>query len=214
MADAAEGRRSRPKALAIGRSIGAADIVAWALLGLASALWVEGRWDEAIAGATETMTLSRAMGLHQQELTAMNVLALAQRFRGDVDGAIATGQQALALSRAARGDSGSADTPCISWLRRRCAQVARTRPSGWRAKGSRSDATSTTSMVSGRSPRCSPTSSSPGVTTSARRRCSAGPTRSGNPSRSDTPSRTSATTTRSRADARRSTGRGALRPSV
>ena len=99
MADAAEGRRAATEALAIGRSLGAADIVAWALLGLASALWVEGRWDEAIAGATETITLSRAMGLHQQELTAINVLALAQRFRGDVDAAIATGQQALALSQ-------------------------------------------------------------------------------------------------------------------
>ena len=39
------------------------------------------------------------MGLHQQELTAINVLALAQRFRGDMDAAIATGQQALALSQ-------------------------------------------------------------------------------------------------------------------
>lgn len=99
MADAAEGRRLAAEALAIGRSIGAADIVASAQLGLTAAFWVEGRWDEAIAGATETMGLSRAMGLHPQELTAMNVLALAQRFRGDVDAAVATGHQALALSQ-------------------------------------------------------------------------------------------------------------------
>ena len=98
MADAAAGRRLAEEAVMIGRSLDDADIVAWGQLGLASSLWVEGRWDETIAGATETMTVARANSLHHQELTAMNVLALAQRFRGDVDGAVATGQQALALS--------------------------------------------------------------------------------------------------------------------
>jgi predicted ATPase/DNA-binding CsgD family transcriptional regulator len=99
MTDPAEGRRLATEALAIGRSIGAADIVAWAQLGLASALWIEGRWDEAIAAATELSRFSRTMGLAFQELTAMNVLALAQRFRGDLDAAVATGQRALALSQ-------------------------------------------------------------------------------------------------------------------
>ena len=98
MADAAAGRRLAEEAVTIGRSLDDVDIVAWGQLGLASSLWVEGRWDETIAGATETMTVARANSLHHQELTAMNVLALAQRFRGDVDGAVATGQQALALS--------------------------------------------------------------------------------------------------------------------
>jgi DNA-binding CsgD family transcriptional regulator/tetratricopeptide (TPR) repeat protein len=99
MADHAEGRRLATEALTIGRSIGAPDIVAWAQLGLTSALWVEGRWDEAIASATELSSFARMMGLPFQELTAMNVLALAQRFRGDVAEAIETGQRALALSQ-------------------------------------------------------------------------------------------------------------------
>jgi len=98
MADAAQGRRLADEAVAIGRSMDAADLVAWGQLGLASALWVEGRWDEAIAGATEAMTVARTNHLPQQELTSMNVLALAQRFSGDVDGAVATGRHALALS--------------------------------------------------------------------------------------------------------------------
>jgi non-specific serine/threonine protein kinase len=99
MADHAEGQRLATEALAIGRSIGAPDIVAWAQLGLTSALWVEGRWDEAIASATELSSFARMMGLPFQELTAMNVLALAQRFRGDYAEAIETGQRALALSQ-------------------------------------------------------------------------------------------------------------------
>jgi predicted ATPase/DNA-binding CsgD family transcriptional regulator len=99
MADHAEGQRLATEALAIGRSIGATDIIAWAQLGLTSAHWVEGRWDEAIAGATELASFSRMMGLPFQELTAMNVLALAQRFRGDVAAAVTTGQRALALSQ-------------------------------------------------------------------------------------------------------------------
>ena len=98
MADAAEGRRLAEEAVTIGRSLEDVDIMAWGQLGLASALWVEGRWDEAITGATEAMTVARTNGLPYQELTSMNVLALAQRFRGDVDGAIATGRLALALS--------------------------------------------------------------------------------------------------------------------
>ena len=69
-----------------------------ALLGTTSALWVEGRWDEAIDIAAATIFLSRGMGLRRQALTALNVLALVQRFRGDVDAAIQTGQLAPALS--------------------------------------------------------------------------------------------------------------------
>ena len=98
MADAAEGRRLSREALAIGRSIGAADIVASALLGEASALWVEGRWDEAIAAAQEVACFSRVMALHHQELTALNILALTQRFSGDIPAAIETGRQALVVS--------------------------------------------------------------------------------------------------------------------
>jgi non-specific serine/threonine protein kinase len=98
MADATEGRRLADEAVTIGRSMDASDLMAWGQLGLASAFWVEGRWDEAIAAATETMTVAGTNKLPQQELTSMNVLALAQRFSGDVDGAVATGRHALALS--------------------------------------------------------------------------------------------------------------------
>jgi predicted ATPase/DNA-binding CsgD family transcriptional regulator len=97
-ADAQHGRRYANEALDIGRSIGAADVVAWALVGLASASWVEGRWDDAIATATEAADLSRLMGLGFPRLTALNVIALARRFEADIDGAIAVGHEALTVS--------------------------------------------------------------------------------------------------------------------
>ena len=97
-ADHEHGRRYATEALAIGRSIGAADVVAWALVGLASASWVEGRWDDAIATATEAADLSRLMDLGLPRLTALNVIALARRFEGDVDGAISVGYEAVSVS--------------------------------------------------------------------------------------------------------------------
>jgi predicted ATPase/DNA-binding CsgD family transcriptional regulator len=99
MADHAQADRLATEALAIGRAIGAADIVASALTGRASAFWVEGRWDEAIAEALEVMNLSRSMGLRFHELTAMNIETLGYLGKGDIAASIAAGYRALASSR-------------------------------------------------------------------------------------------------------------------
>lgn len=98
MGDHETGRRLADEALSIGRLIGAADIVASALIARASASWFHGRPDEAIADVTEALSLARTMGLGTQELTALNVLALGQRLQGDTAAAVVTGQEALTVS--------------------------------------------------------------------------------------------------------------------
>ena len=98
MGDHESGRQLADEALSIGRSIGAADIVAWALIARASASWFHGQPDEAIADVTQALSLARTMGLGMQELTALNVLALGQRLQGDTEAAVETGQEALRVS--------------------------------------------------------------------------------------------------------------------
>jgi predicted ATPase/DNA-binding CsgD family transcriptional regulator len=96
--DHASGRRLAEEALSIGRSIGAADIVASALIARASASWFHGQPDEAIADVSEALSLARTMGLGTQELTALNVLALGQRLQGDTAAAVDTGREAIKVS--------------------------------------------------------------------------------------------------------------------
>ncbi|HYU50719.1 MAG TPA: LuxR C-terminal-related transcriptional regulator [Candidatus Limnocylindria bacterium] len=98
MGDHESGRRLAEEALSIGRSIGAADIVASALIARASASWFQGHPDEAIADVTEALGLARPMGFGTQELTALNVLALGQRLQGDTAAAVETGHEALRVS--------------------------------------------------------------------------------------------------------------------
>ena len=99
MGDHESGRRLADEALSIGRSIGAADIVASALIARASASWFHGQPNEAIADVTEAISLARTMGLGTQELTALNVLALGQRLHGDTAAAVDTGHEAIRVSK-------------------------------------------------------------------------------------------------------------------
>ncbi len=98
MADADAGRRAASEALAIGRALGADDIVAWARIGLASACGSRAGGTRRSRRRARSCGRPATGGLPYQELTALNILALAQRFGGDIDAAIATGYEAIALS--------------------------------------------------------------------------------------------------------------------
>ena len=86
------------EALAVGRAVGDAASVAFALIALGAACWVGSRPEEAIAHADQAVKLGQAMGLPFATLAAMDVRGIAEVFSGDLDAGIRTGYETIALS--------------------------------------------------------------------------------------------------------------------
>ena len=90
--------RNAEEALAIGRTLNDAEIVGWSLQGRGYAAYVERRWDDLLAAATESLTLARTMGSAFRELSALGLLAVAHTARGEPDEGIAVARDAIRLS--------------------------------------------------------------------------------------------------------------------
>ncbi len=86
------------EAATIGRAIGDADVVARSLAFLSLASWVEGRSDEAVAFADESLNLARSMHLGAATLHALDARGYAFLGQGDFDAAIAIAGEGVHLS--------------------------------------------------------------------------------------------------------------------
>ena len=90
--------RNAEEALAIGRTLSDAEIVGWALQARGYAAYVERRWDDLLAAATESLSLARTMGSPFRELSALGLLAVAHTARGELDDGIGVARDAIRLS--------------------------------------------------------------------------------------------------------------------
>ena len=90
--------RNAEEALAIGRTLSDAEIAGWALQARGYAAYVERRWDDLLAAATESLSLARTMGSLFRELAALGLLAVAHTGRGELDDGIGVARDAIRLS--------------------------------------------------------------------------------------------------------------------
>ena len=86
------------EAAAIGRAIGDADVVARSLAFLSLVSWVEGRSDDAVSFADESLNLARSMHLRAATLLALDARGYAFLGQGDFDAAIAIAGEGIHLS--------------------------------------------------------------------------------------------------------------------
>jgi predicted ATPase/DNA-binding CsgD family transcriptional regulator len=96
--DQAAASRAGAEALAIGRAIGDADIVAWSLQALGVTAYLERRWDDAATFAGDSLNLANAMGARFTVLSAHVLLGVVHTFRGELDEAIETARTGIRLS--------------------------------------------------------------------------------------------------------------------
>jgi len=92
--------RMSTEALEIGRALHDPDIVVWALQACGVAAYFDGRWDDTVRYATESLNLAETMAFRFAALSARVQLASGRIFRGQLDEGIELANEGLRLSEA------------------------------------------------------------------------------------------------------------------
>jgi len=96
--DYVEAGRMAAEGLRIGRQLGNAEVVGWSLHYLGAVAWSEGRIGEAASLVGSALAQANVTDTPLIAVAAMDLLCAIRLSSGDVDGAIAVGEEALAIS--------------------------------------------------------------------------------------------------------------------